>query len=165
MLFSLVFVYLYKITKMANPTTFNYTESLRVLREKENEIYTLENRLSALLFEAQELRRKNADNITIQWKEAIKNCLAIDNNAPQFPQYFLKTPAFISDCVAWTNGVEISRDIKNKIASTLSFMFKEGSVGRIQHNGKTYYGLAQYFNKDLTTIKKEYQRHISQLAA
>lgn len=150
---------------MANPTVFNAKESIKEVHEKEKEINDLEKRLSALIYDVQEMRKNNAANISIPWKDSIKDCLYTEKGAPDYPNYFLKTPAFISNCVAWTYGVELTRDIKNKIASTLSFMFKEGAVGRIQHNGKTYYGLPQFFKDDLVTIKKEFQNKIAELAA
>lgn len=145
---------------MSNPTTFNAAEILKEIRKKEDELQNLDEQYRAVLFELQKLRRVNAANITIQWKESIKNCLGSE---PEEPGYFLRTPAFISNCVAWEHGVEITRDIKNKIATTLSLMFNQGLVGRIQHNNKTYYGLPKYFKNDLTTLKKEYSSWVESL--
>lgn len=138
---------------MNAPTTFNGTKIIEEIRAKEVEIQILEDKLQSTLFKLQELKRINAANITIQWKESIKKCLEIESTETG---YFLKTPSFISNCVAWTHGVELTRDIKNKIATTLSIMFNQGFIGRIQHNGKTYYGISKYFKSDLTTLKRDY---------
>lgn len=146
---------------MLNPSTFNATEILKEIRDKEMLLQELDEKYRAAQFELQELKRINAANITIQWKESIKNCL---ESEPEEPGYFLRTPAFISNCVAWTYGVEITRDIKNKIATTLSLMFNQGLIGRVNHNGKTYYGLSKYFKNDLTTLKKEYSTWVESLS-
>jgi hypothetical protein len=156
-----MFVYLTHNTNlMNNPTTFNGTEILKDIREKETLLKELGEKYRSTEFEIQELKRLNAANITIQWKESIKNCL--EQEASQ-SSYFLKTPAFISNCVAWTYGVELTRDIKNKIATTLSFMFNQGAIGRIQHNGKTFYGMPKFFKTDLVTLKRDYADWIEDL--
>ena len=146
---------------MANPTTFNSTEILKEIRAKEDLLVELQVQYNNTEFRLKELRRINAANITIQWKESIKNCLdySLDN-----PNYFLRTPAFISDCVAWTYGVELTRDIKNKIATTLSIMFNQGLIGRIKHNGKTFYGNSKFFESDMETLKKKYIEWVDKLS-
>lgn len=161
----LFFVYLMKVTNMYNPTIYNFPDAIKAIHAKEEEISALQKMLAQKTFELQEMKRRNAATITIQWKESIFSCLEVDENTPEFFNYFLKTPAFISDCVAWNCGVDTTRDLKNKIASTLSFMFSKGQVGRIQQNGKTYYGLPKYFNKDLVSIKPIYMKHLVDLAA
>lgn len=145
---------------MFNPTTFNSTEILKEIREKESLINELTEKFHATKFELGELKRINAANTTIQWKESIKNCLTDESIQSS---YFLKTPAFISNCVSWTYGVELTRDIKNKIATTLSVMFNQGLIGRVSHNGKTYYGLDKFFEKDMTTLKKKYAEWVEDL--
>lgn len=150
---------------MPNPAYFNSAEAIKNVHDKETEIYELEKKLNNLINEVQVLKKKNAESISIPLKQSVLDCLEIEKDRQDFPQYFLKTPTFISNCVAWCYAVDVNTDIKNKIASTLSFMFKEGIVGRIKHNNKTYYGLAKFFEKDLVTVKKKYQNNVAQLAA
>ena len=50
--------------------------------------------------------------------------------------------------------------MKNNIATTLSMLFRDSKIGRIDINGKNYYGLAQYFNADLETVKSKYQSYV-----
>lgn len=145
---------------MKSPTTFNGTKILEEIREKQSQVQELEEKLNSTIFELQELQRINAANITIHWKESIKNCLEAESHQTS---YFLKTPAFVSNCVAWDHGVPLTRDIKNKIATTLSIMFNQGLIGRIQHNGKTYYGILKYFKSDLITLKREYADWVEDL--
>ncbi len=145
---------------MGYPTSVNTAKILEDIRAKESLIERLDEELRTAQYDLQELKRINAANTTIQWKESIKNCLEIE---AEQTSYFLKTPAFISECVAWTHGVELTRDIKNKIATTLSVMFNQKLIGRIQHNSKTYYGLSKYFKTDLITLKREYTDWVEDL--
>lgn len=145
---------------MSSPIAFNASKMLEDIRKKEALIEELEDKLHTATFELQELQRVNAANITIQWKESIKKCLEIEVDEKPF---FLKTPAFISGCVAWSYGVPLTRDIKNKVATTLSVMFNQKLIGRIQYSSKTYYGNAHYFKNDLETLKKDYVEWINEL--
>src|ERR1035438_3294019 len=119
---------------MSNPTTFNKTEILKEIREKEDQLQRLLAEYNNTEYKLKELRRINAANTTIQWKESIKNCLdySLEN---ENKNYFLRTPAFVATCVAYKYGVELTRDIKNKISTTLSIMFHQSAIGRMQHNG------------------------------
>ena len=138
---------------MDNAITFNRSESLKKTFEKQLLVEQLKEQLSQAEYDLQELKKANAANISIQWKESIRWCLESSSNDSS---YFIKTPSFISDCVVWKHGVEVTKDIKNKIATTLSLMFNQGEIGRIQKNGKTYYGLAKFFKKDMISLKAEY---------
>lgn len=106
------------------------------------------------------LKKKNAETIVIRWKESVKWCLETDATNPY---YFIKTPLFVAMCIAKKHGVEITRDIKNKISTTLSIMFNQKEIGRTQHNGASYYGLPEFFKKDLMELKDEYQDKIDLL--
>ena len=147
---------------MVTPTTFNSAKILEEIRLKEQEYNELNTNLNRVAFELQELKRLNAANITIRWKEAVKQCIFQESVQPM---YFLKTPAFISNCVAWTYGVDVTRDIKNKVATTLSIMFTNKELGRIQHNGKTYYGETKFFKPDLVTLKREFKEWVEDLGS
>ena len=37
-------------------------------------------------------------------------------------------------------------------------MFNQKIIGRIQKEGKTYYGVAKFFKKDMITLKAEYEK-------
>lgn len=149
---------------MNSPTTFNGTKTLKEIREKEALVKELTEKLSSANFDLQELRKLNAANITIQWKESINICVELDADSPG---YFLKTPAFISNCVAWNYGVEVTRDIKNKVATNLSQMYNQKLIGRIDHNGKTYYGDKKFFEPDkkgaLIILKDKYKGWVKDL--
>lgn len=133
---------------------------LKDIKEKEELIAKSESELAKQKFELQELKRLNASTITIQWKESVKWCLSVDQGNLK---YFIKTPAFVAKCIAQKHGVDVTRDIKNKIATTLSAMFNAKLIGRISYEGKTYYGLPEIFEKDLTTLKAVYSNYLSQL--
>lgn len=127
---------------------------------KEQEIIELTNKLADAKYELVKMKQENAENIVIRWKESINWCITVDSDNPY---YFIKTPAFISKCIAAKHGVEITRDIKNKIATNLSQMFNQGLIGRIQHGGASYYGLTKFFKNDLVTLKKEYETFLDRL--
>ncbi len=136
------------------------TDILSEINAKEQEVKELEANLAKTKFELQELKRINAANVTIGWKESIKWCLNVD---AENPFYFVKTPAFVAKCIASKHGVEITRDIKNKISTTLSIMFNQGLIGKINHNGKSFYGIAELFKKDLITLKPDYAKVVDEL--
>lgn len=133
---------------------------LTKIKEKEKAIKTLEQELAQHRFQLQEMRRVNAESVTIKWKESIKWRLSVDAGSPYF---FIKTPAFVSKCIAQKHGIEITRDIKNKIATTLSIMHNQKLIGRIHYNGSSFYGLPDFFNEDLITLKEEYKERLNTL--
>lgn len=145
---------------MTNPTVFNATKILQEIREKEDKLTNLQDEMNKTSFELQELKRINSSNINIRWKEAVKQCI---HDEKVNSSYFIKTPTFISNCIAWTYGIEVTRTVKNNVASTLSLMFTNGEVGRIQQNGKTYYGETRFFKPDMVTLKKEYSDWVEDL--
>ena len=122
------------------------------IKEKELAIYELENKLS--------LAKKTRPDVTIKWRDSVKWCLEIDSK--NF-RYFLKSAAGVYKCIAFKHKVDITPDIRNKIATTLSLMFKEGTIGRILHNNTHYYGLKEFFNDDLTDLKDEFKKDIERL--
>lgn len=136
------------------------TDIISDIRKKERTIEFMEKEVAKMKFELQQLKQLNANTVSIQWKGSSQWCLEVDAHNPS---YFLKTPAFVAKCIAWKHAVEVTRDIKNKIATTLSTMFNQGLIGRIQHNGKTYYGIPKFFKGDMTTLKREYQNWLEDL--
>lgn len=124
------------------------------IMEKEKLISELENQLSKEKYELIRMKEQNAQDVVIRWKESINWCITVDS---ENPYYFIKTPTYISKCIASKHGVEVTRDIKNKIATNLSQMFKQKLIGRIQHGGASYYGLTKFFKNDRITLKKEYE--------
>lgn len=134
---------------------YDPAQAITKIREQETSVRDLEARLSAAKFTLQELIRINTENTNIPLKESAVWCLTVDS---ENPSYFLKTPVFVSKCIAYKHGVELTRDIKNKIASTLSLMYSQGEVGRIAINGKNYYGLAKFFKAgNMTELKNEFK--------
>jgi hypothetical protein len=134
---------------------------LTEINKKEESIKALEDQLSRQRFELQELKRKNAANTTIRWKESIRWCLEVDSDNAFF---FIKNPAFVAKCIASKHGVEITRDIKNKISTTLSTMFNAGEIGRVQYKGNTYYGLTKFFEGEtLESLKTKYVDRLEDL--
>lgn len=133
---------------------------LSEIKSKEEQVKELEAILAKTKFELQELKRINAGNVTIGWKESIKWCLSVDIDNSYF---FVKTPAFVAKCIASKHGVEVTRDIKNKISTTLSIMHNQSLIGRVQHNGKSFYGMPELFKKDLVTLRPENIKIVDEL--
>lgn len=105
--------------------------------------------------------RKNRPAVNIKWRDSIMWCLTVDSDDPS---YFLKTTAGVYTCVAYKHKVEVDADMKSKVGSTLSLMFRQNLIGRYQHtNGDHYYGLSEYFESDLITLKKKYGKNVDKL--
>lgn len=151
-----------KRIKSSSFTEIPYEDDLlSQIQDKESMIRELESQLAKSKFELQELKRQNAEVTTIHWKDSIRWCLEVDASNPL---YFIKTPAFVAKCIAQKHGVEITRDIKNKISTTLSIMFNAKEIGRIQHQSKTFYGLSKFFEgENLDELKAEYKDKIDKL--
>lgn len=97
----------------------------------------------------------------IKWRDSIRWCLEIDADNSS---YFLKNSVAVYKCIAFKHGIDISSDIKNKIATTLSMLFKErDEVGRISYNNTFYYGVSKFFKEGLTELKNEYINDLKKL--
>jgi len=115
------------------------------------------------LFEAENCERaidylkqyQAKENTVIKWRKEIRDCL--ENRSS-----ILSTSAEIADCVAERNGLVADRNIKVKISTTLSLMFKEGEIGRLPFDGETdfKYGDKKYFleesERKFTILRIEY---------
>ena len=137
------------------------------IEETEKVLYDFKSKLSFLKkkiknntpFEITELNMQLAN---IKWRAEIRMCIT-----PLDPKkFYLATSSEISSCIAINNNIQvITRDIKSKISSTLSLMFKEREVGRYGgENGKDYqYGISNFFESDMVTLKKEYVKRLPEL--
>jgi len=103
---------------------------------------------------------KSKRKVDIRWRDSVKWCLEVDSRNPS---YFLKNAAGVYNCIAFKHKIDITPDMKNKIATTLSSLFKEKTIGRIMHDGSFHYGISQFFNDELNEIKEEYKINLSNL--
>jgi hypothetical protein len=125
-----------------------------------NEIDTKKSELNHLTAKLNLLQSERPP-VKIPWRSSVDWCLTVD--ADNY-RYFLKSSAGVYKCVAFKHKVPISADIKNKVAITLSSLFKEGSIGRISINGIHYYGLLKFFKEDnLTELKDEFKDDLTRL--
>lgn len=145
-------------------TELDRPERLERIKAQETKINGLQATIEAAKFELQEMKRINAIGLNIQWQDSVKWCMELNTDVPA---YFIKTPAFFSECIAIKHGVEITRDMKNKISTTLSVMFNKGLAGRIEKGTQTYYGSPTFFKKDkegrLTELKSMYKEWSNKL--
>jgi len=100
--------------------------------------------------ELKHLRSLNTAQTNIKWREAIIHCLEVDADTKSFA---LKSAMSVSNCIVKKYAISVDRDTKNKIATTLSFLFNNGKIGRTLDS---YYGLLIFFEDDRTTLKSEY---------
>lgn len=121
------------------------------IADTEKAIKNMEQDLHLKKAELSFLKKQVSKNAGIKWRESIIWCLDTKQK-----ELFIKTPLFISKCISQKHNVQVNRDIKNKIATTLSLMFGLKLIGRISHEGVTYYGLPKYFKDDMTTLKREF---------
>lgn len=127
------------------------------IAEKENSIAALKDKLHMEKAALDLLRKKESDGANIKWRESIIWCLKVDLNKPRF---YVKTPVYISACISKKHQIEINKDVKNKIATTLSTMFNRRLIGKMEKDGKSYYGILEIFEKDsegnYTILKSKY---------
>jgi hypothetical protein len=156
-------------------TTMELNPSL-LISYYENELEKVEGVANELKSKISFLKKKMRNNNTVEisdfnmklanikWRSEIRKCIT-----PSDPnQFYIATSTQIAQCISYNNELEIiNRDIKGKISSTLSLMWKEGEIGRCgSENGKDYYyGIAKFFepNKSMTNLKKEYEERLGEL--
>jgi len=115
-----------------------------------------------IVFLEDELRqvKEERPNVSIKWRESIRWCLEVDS---ENWRYFLKNTSAVYKCIVYKHKVDLTADIKNKIAVTLSALYKEKIIGRIEYNGMHLYGLTKFFNDDLTDLKEEHKSGLDKL--
>lgn len=125
----------------------------------ERDVEEYQHKIDFLNLELEDIQEKRPV-VSIKWRDSIKWCLEIDSGNWR---YFLKTTAGVYKCIAYKNRIELTPDIKNKIAITLSLLYKDKVIGRIMYNGSYLYGLPKFFNDDLTELKEEYKSGLDKL--
>jgi len=135
-----------------DPLAKEIEEINRTIETKASEIAELEGKLNRFKTERAAL--------PIKWRHSTLWCLAVDEKNRR---YFLKTTPGVYKCVAFKNQIDVTPDMKNKVAVTLANLFKDGKIGRIYHNGTYYYGLRKFFTEDLTQLKDEYLSDLDKL--
>ncbi|TCD13948.1 hypothetical protein EZ456_24870 [Pedobacter psychrodurus] len=83
------------------------------------------------------LNEKPTSSINLKWREEVRHCLNKRKS--------ILSSNEISECVCIRHNVEPDRNIKLKIATTLSKMFDEGEIGRSGNNRDYKYGLKELF--------------------
>ncbi len=136
-----------------DPASKRVFDLTSLINEKTSEL----NRLQGELFVA----KKELPTPNIKWRDSVKWCLEIDS---ENPRYFLKSTVGVYNCIAFKHGIDITADIRNKIATTLSQLFMEKIlIGRYMHGNTLYYGMAKFFKENLTDLKDEYIEQLDKL--
>ena len=102
-------------------------EQLLTIRDIEGKLEEAERETRYLKADLDSLKEKRRKEIKIPWKDSAEWCLAVDAN--NF-SYFLKSSMGVANCVAYKYKVEVDAEIKNKIASALSFLYLKKTIGR-----------------------------------
>lgn len=124
------------------------------IKEKEDTIQTIELDLARLKEELDFLRQTHADSVNIKWRDEIRSSLKGPEEQAIFTSYDV-----IVNSIETKYHLKASRKIKNSIITTLSLMFKERSIGRVEVNSIYYYGFNELFtDNDLTVVKEEYSQ-------
>jgi hypothetical protein len=136
-------------------------KQIRQLEQQIEEVKKKERHLSADLASLKEERQKN---IKIPLRPSAMWCIEIDADNPKF---FLKSVEGVSKCIGYKHSIEIDTPMRNKIATTLSWLFNNKLLGRFSINGISYYGLIEFFIKDknglYTELKQKYLRDLEVL--
>ncbi len=122
------------------------------IKETEAKILNVEQELALLKVELEHLRQKHADSIVIPWGDEIKKCMRGFDGQLIFTSYEVVLGYFETryDIIA-------SRKVKNSIITTLSEMFQDGVIGRLESNNIHYYGLRELFaDSDSTIVKNDF---------
>ena len=134
-----------------NPPVKEVIDISMAIAEKETELLKLKGQLA--------VAKMSMPSTNIKWRDSIRWCLDVD---AQNKHYFVKNTASVYRCIAFKHGIDVTSDIRNKIATTLSSLYMEKEfVGRITHYNTLYYGVSTLFNKDengfYSLLKPEYE--------
>lgn len=149
-----------EVLKAADEALKNDPVALRIV-ELTQEITEAENKVIDLKGELFKIKEKRPE-VVIKYRESIRWCLDVDARNSKF---FLKTAQGVYKCIEFLYKTELDSKTKSKVSTTLSMMHKEGLIGRLYHEVKNahYYGLESFFEKDLVTLKKKYEKDFEQL--
>lgn len=135
-------------------STLKHTPEVSKIKALETQAAEMELAASRLRSDAQYLKEVQTKNAVIKIREEVRRCLSFENE-----NIYLKSSTAVSDCIAATNGIIVTRELRSKITSTLSLMYREGEIDKLDNGGvQAYYGLKKYFNKG--KIKKEFEKKI-----
>ena len=127
------------------------------IRKRKEELSKIEIERHRILTELNILTAHHESQIKIHWREEIRRCLKnrIGNSV-------LINSNAVAQCVAYRNELTINRNIKLKIATTLSMMYREGEIGRTEKEKDSdyFYGNKELFQKDLKTLKKDVLKNV-----
>lgn len=139
-------------------------ENIIQIRELEQKIEEVKKTERYLAADLQSLKEQRKNNIKIPLRPSALWCIEIDADNPRF---FLKSVEGVSKCISYKHSIEIDTPLRNKIATTLSWLFNNKMIGRYSINGVSYYGLLRFFGKDdkglYTELKQEYLKDIEVL--
>lgn len=130
------------------------TPLIEEIEKHEVELNQAELHAASIKGELEMLKKKHAESLVIKWRDEIRGCMRrVDNG-----DYLFVTAQQIIECIEYKNSIVADRNIKNKVATTLSIMHKEGEIGRIESPDGSIYGHKTLFNNDLKTAKKQYRK-------
>jgi hypothetical protein len=141
-----------KIGFEADPVAKEIDAINNEISEKQRELYNLQDKLNRF--------KTERGDIKIPWRQSALWCLDVDKNNPH---YFLKSASGVYKCVAYKNKVDITPDMKNKVAVTLAALYNADKIGRIYHCGNHYYGLLEFFKDGKDELKEEYKQQLVKL--
>lgn len=130
------------------------TPLLEQIEKHEKELMDIEMQAAILKGKIELLKKRHAESVVLKWRDEIRGCMQrVDNG-----EYILVTPQQVVSCIEYKNSIAADRNIKNKIATTLSLMHREGEIGRVESDNGSIYGHKSLFKNDLKTLKNE-RRH------
>lgn len=126
----------------------NLKELKSDLAKAKKDLILAESEVTALKMRIARLRREISVANPIKLVYEIKKCLVDENNKA--------IPVLMSSIVRSVEskmGIEVGREVKNKLVSTLSRMYKNGEIGKAEYDGYIYYGLPELFEENKKTLK------------
>lgn len=97
--------------------------------------------LTELKYKLKALQDNQSLNVGIRWVDEIRKCLVGRNDRLQ--AVTINTIIFH---IKAEYQIEEDRNMRNKVATTLSRLYKDGIVNKIDYRGKTLYGYAEMFD-------------------
>lgn len=133
---------------MSTPINLSLGEQiLEVERELQSATLTVD----LLKAKLKVLKHQQSMQLGIKWVDEIKKVLLRGDSS-----FRVVSIGVILFNIQVSYGIKPDRNIKNKIATTLSRLYNEGKICKSEYGGYTVYGYPEAFEADGLTIKEEY---------
>ncbi len=119
------------------------------IKELEQEIKKDTTALKAKKALLTKLKAEQSNNIDIQWADEVKHFLNYGK-----ANLIGMSVDVIAGAISLKKRIIVDRNVKNKVVSALSRLYRKEIVCKGEYNGLLYYGYCELFEKDKRTLRK-----------